>query len=50
MPAEVSAGAGRSVPTAWKVVFEDGTARQIGNEIPAFTLHVPSQSALERIL
>jgi cyclopropane-fatty-acyl-phospholipid synthase len=50
MPAEVSAGAGRSVPTAWKVVFEDGTARQIGNELPAFTLHVPNQSALERIL
>lgn len=50
MRAEVSAGAGLAVPTAWKVVFEDGTARQIGNELPAFTLHVPSQSALERIL
>jgi cyclopropane-fatty-acyl-phospholipid synthase len=38
------------VEPVWSAVFEDGAVRQSGDGTPAFTLRIPSESALERIL
>jgi cyclopropane-fatty-acyl-phospholipid synthase len=50
MPTEVHEALGIPVQPVWSAVFEDGTTRQSGDGAPAFTLRVPSEAALERIL
>ncbi|HLK47097.1 MAG TPA: cyclopropane-fatty-acyl-phospholipid synthase family protein [Bryobacteraceae bacterium] len=51
MSTEVNAAPARSLQPSWQAVFEDGTARQSGGDVPpAFILRVRDEAALERIL
>jgi len=37
-------------PPAWSAVFSDGTVRRSGDGAPVFTLRLPSEAALQRLL
>src|SRR5579864_5953973 len=50
MPTEVREALASSARPTWRAMFADGTARQSGDGVPAFTLRVPSEVALKRIL
>jgi cyclopropane-fatty-acyl-phospholipid synthase len=50
MHTEVNEAPARSLHLSWQAIFEDGTARHSGGAPPAFTLRVPNERILERIL